>query len=65
MISKKVARRIVEYSAVVFFQTLILVIWQPSFRGVVAAFVASVSLVTCLVTVFDKFYDDPSDPKNR
>ena len=60
---KKTARRVVEYSAAAFIQTILLVIFYPSFRAPLACFVAAVSLVACLVTVFEHFYKDPAkDP---
>jgi dolichol kinase len=61
---KKTARKVVEYSAAAFFQTMVLVVIYPSFRIPVAAFVATVSLVTCLVCVFEYFYPDSSDRHN-
>jgi len=62
---KGTARKVVEYSCAAFFQTVLMVIIWPEFIGAVSAFIATVSLVTALVVVFDHFYDDPSDPKNQ
>lgn len=60
MIKKATARKIIEYSAAAFVQTLILICIFPSFRAPVAALIATVSLVICVVLVFEHLYDDPT-----
>lgn len=54
------ARRVVEIASVIFLETLILVVFYPELRNPPAALVATVSLVTALVVLFDNFYKTPS-----
>jgi hypothetical protein len=57
-VKKATARRIVEISATIFLETLIIVCFYPELRQAPAALIASVSLVTSLVVLFDNFYGD-------
>ena len=59
MMQKKTAKRIIEYCVVAFFQTMLLITLNPELRMWPAALVATVTLVTALVLVFEYFYDDP------
>jgi preprotein translocase subunit SecD len=66
-LSKKTAKKVIEYSAAAFLQTLILVCIFPEFRAPLAALIATVTLVTAVVLTVEHFYDgnDPEkDPPN-
>ena len=62
---RSTARRVVEHCAAAFLQTILMIVIWPEFIGAVSAFVATVSLVTGLVVLFERFYEDPADPRNR
>lgn len=55
---KATAKRVVEISTVVFLETLILICFYPELRQIPAALVATISLVTGVVVLFDNFYGE-------
>jgi hypothetical protein len=57
-VKRATAKRVVEVSATIFLETLIIICFYPELRQAPAALVASVSLVTSVVTLFDNFYGD-------
>ena len=65
MLSKKTAKKVIEYSAAAFVQTLILVCIFPSFRAPLAALVATVTLVTMVVLTAEHFYDGNDPEKDQ
>lgn len=67
LIPKKVARKVVEYSAVIFIQTILFSLIFLSFRVALIAAVAATSFVVCLIFVFEFFYnlDEDTEDDNK
>jgi len=61
LLTKKTAKKVVEYCCVAFFQAMILVLIFPEFRSPFAALIVTVSLVTGLVVAFEFFWKPPEE----